>query len=742
MKKRILALCLLSSLTASCLSGCGSYDEVDELKNLAALNSEASVSNSYNLSYTDEQEMIYAQVSDRTLLDLSTLDACTDSEVSQVVDYMGQVDYQLIGTVKPTKKDKISGIIIGEDTGAIDTSFTDYLLSEFQKTPYYWQRQKTIIRGIDSKSRSIIVDVTYHTIDYKKEVKPDSSIVMGEPNYSTLVETRYNHYLSILNLKYNNPDDESLPAMIEEFKSAYGEPEEIYKSQSNDGLTDAIYATGNQRTYGGMINSAEEQTGATMTVRYILVPKYVLGINLGMTCEHMYVTNYTLDKDCTEGKEPFVEEGYATVSDSVYELIYSYFTCIDEGDFSGLYKLTYDFGSLDKYYKDMFDTTYSKHNNFSLTLFDIKGSHITCGVSISSKIRAKGSNMTYPNYTDRYYFEIELIDGELQVKNMVLLSRVLEGEPAITADSADTSGFSASIELNNDDRVAIEKLICDFSSLQLLKDTTSDSFGDTVDLAMSTSMLSALEENMASLSGVNKVVWLQNYQQGSSNYASVKCRELFQDEDNSITEAEVTYEFILKGGKWYVYGYTINSSVKLDTTNLSTTGSLCLVTPGKVEAYTSQIKNSASSTIDNAVDTSKTYNHEAYEPVLKTGQTEQGLNKLTADQVTAEIFGNYIEAVKFNELDSLVEIMTKSGIASEDANTIKKELLQGVAVCYNLDNNRYSKAELADIRSVHAVNWKEFGVKLSSTSKQCKGDDKAKIEAISEAFSTMSRRIK
>ena len=112
---------------------------------------------------------------------------------------------------------------------------------------------------------------------------------------------------------------------------------------------------------------------------------------------------------------------------------------------------------------------------------------------------------------------------------------------------------------------------------------------------------------MTSLTGAKKVVFLKNYQQGTSNYASVKCKELFQDDKNAIVEANTTYEFIMKGGNWYIYNYDVNSSVKLDTTNLTTTGSLCLVSPGKIESYTSQIKGSTSTNLDEVSDISVSF---------------------------------------------------------------------------------------------------------------------------------------
>ena len=166
------------------------------------------------------------------------------------------------------------------------------------------------------------------------------------------------------------------------------------------------------------------------------------------------------------------------------------------------------------------------------------------GIQVSSKVRAIGSNMTMPSYTDRYFVELELVDEQLKVTNMTLLSRVLEGEPTIDTDELEDEGFAATIDLSNSDKKAIEGLICDFSAIQLQKDTQSDKFSDIVDFSMSDEKLESTRANMLQIEGVKKVVFLQTYQQGTSNYASVKCRELFQKDDNSITEATVTYEFI------------------------------------------------------------------------------------------------------------------------------------------------------------------------------------------------------
>lgn len=703
MSKRTVSFVLLLSMLLALLSGCSaSMEELDSLNNLSALNSESYVSSSYSLSYTDEQEMIYAQVSNRNLIDMSALTSCSDDEINQVLNYMDSVDRQLIGQVRvnsfvdQTSKFAYDGYLV--DESVIDTGMTNYLLAVMEQTPYYWQRTKTTIRGMDAESRSIVVDVTYKTIGFAKEVAPDSTIVMGSPDYDQLSQSRYSKWIRILSTRINNPNDPNLYAMEQSFVEYWGDPEEIIAEQRRFDPTGQIFMTGNQQTYSGLIDSGAEQTGGTMTVRYVLVPRYVLGINLGVTCEHMYLVSYQLDSDVTADMEPFTQEGYQTVTDSVYNLIYSYFTCIDESDFNGLFKLTSDFQGLDKHWQDVFNSTFQKHDGFSVSLFDITGTHIACGVTISTKERARGANITMPIYTDRYYVELELVDDQLKVNNFVWLSRKLEGEPAIAEGEVDTTGFTAIIDLSNGDKVEIENLICNFSALQLAGDTTSDAFLDVVDGSITTNQLSSLKTNMTSLSGVQKVTFLQTYQQGTSNYASVRCKELFQDVSNAIVEASVTYEFITKGGRWYIYNYDVNSSLRLDSTNLTTAGALCLVEPGKVVSYTSQLKGTVGTNIDEVSDISISYDHKEYTPYVKTGNQEQGLVLMTSSTVTDEVFERLAGTIglesgtirEMHEHLAGVDSWLADHGAEPISDYVSDIILNAIAVLYNKSGSRYA----------------------------------------------------
>lgn len=735
--RKVLVVVVLSCLL---LSACDSGNvDVARLAQTEALNTDASTTTKKaDMSWSDEQSMIYAQVSDRKLLDLNALSVCSDSEIQQVRNYMDLVDSQLTGlvdvsntTVTGVEDSAVDGLI--EDNSILDVRMTDYLLTFMEKTPYYWQRSKTTIRGIDSKSRSVVVDVQYKTIGFDKEVKKDSTIVRGDANYKKLVESRYNKWVAILAMKYEDRNNALLPKLEADFKRYWGDPKDIIAEQRRYGNTADIFYTGNQKTYSGLVDTVADKGTGTLTVRYILVPKYVLGVNLGLTCNHLYITDFSLDKDITANLSSFTKEGYQTVTDSVYALVNSYFTCIDESDFDGLNKLTSNFAGLDKYYEDVFDSTYQKHQGYSVSLFNIVGTHITCGVTISTKERAKGSNMSLPVYTDRYYMELELVDDKLKVSNMTLISRHLEGEPAITEAEVDSTGFTGVIELNNDDRLAIEKLICDFGVLQLTNNTKSDDFTKVVDTSIATNQLDSLKESLASLTGVRKVVYLQNYQQGNSNYASVKCKEFFQDATNAIIEASSVYEFILKGGRWYIYNYTILSSIRLDTTNLQTTNSLCMIENGKVASYNSQIKSTASANLDEVPDISVSFEHKEYTPAVKKGVSEQGRVLYTRNDITDAIFNKVLKTLGVGDIKSFNKAL---GIISDTSlkTQIKNIIYDGVAIYMNKTDSRYkNNSEMLAVVS----DWNSL---VQSATDRLKGvsDDSESIEPLRKILTTLS----
>ena len=163
MRKKVVFAMALMMVCAS-LTGCEDA-EVTQLKQIEALNAESTIADS-GMSANEREAQIYAQVSNRTLLDLTKLDVPSDNEKQEVTAFMDAVNQQLIGEVA------------GED-GVLNVKYIEYLLMMFEQTPYYWQRSSMNIRGIDSETRNVIVDVTYKTTGYTKDVIMNTLIPKG-----------------------------------------------------------------------------------------------------------------------------------------------------------------------------------------------------------------------------------------------------------------------------------------------------------------------------------------------------------------------------------------------------------------------------------------------------------------------------------------------------------------------------------------------------------------------------------
>jgi hypothetical protein len=484
------------------------------------------------------------------------------------------------------------------------STYADYMLLEFQKTPYVWQMKDYSILGVDTATKNIIVDITYDTNSTLKTVQPDSTIIKGDKDYELKMKVRYDRWMEYLAAKYGSSDRyvvnqaEDLTALKAEFESVYGPVEEIIKSQRHLSLSQEISETRTQKTYTGMTDYELEQNGATMVVRHIFEPDYVLGIQQGYTLKHMYLTDYTLKNVDTE-YPIYTGDNAGSVSDSVIELLRSYYQCKDEEDFAGLKKLTNNFQTIDRHFGDYFDITYRKHDSFTVAVHNVSNNwdanyesyapHIECIVTVSDKYRAIGSNMTMPLYTEKYYYVIDLNleDKRLEVSQEVLLSTKLEGEPSITGKDVEVTGFSSTVVLSSKDKADITQLMADFGVWQLNDCVDDETYKaeNLIDLSLSSSEILKLQETAKSIGTdtQKKSVFLQAYIEGTTNYASIKVRELVQKESGGIRDYVITYNFINKGGKWYVYGINKNGNDVSYNGDLTTKGALCVVSVGKVE---------------------------------------------------------------------------------------------------------------------------------------------------------------
>lgn len=634
MKKTIMSLMCLGIIAAN-FSGCAKVpDGLTEARKMAAMEVEASVE-PVKLSVLEKETLIYGQVLDRTLLDVNDLEK-----------NIPQADLNSINVCLDSLEQLLCG---GEDILG-QSYYTDYLLWEFEKTPYAWEIEKTEIQGMDVKSRSVVVDITYRTTADLKRVVSPSRICLGDLDYDKKVQVRYDRYMALLKAKYNSrgiTEAALAQAVIDEekFIEVYGSFEEIYQEQRELSLTDelrdyitcapedsvtgstetwadilakmraeddsesgSVDASGDtgggtddtggagdggvdvnspvsgtaQKTYAGLVDSDLERYGGKLVIRCILSPEYVLGMQRGYTLKHMYRLSYTLDGTDTLSAVAYTGKDEESIRDVASQVLTSYYRGKDEDDFMSLHKYTKDFSTVDKYYKDYFETTYRKHDNFTLLLTEVDGTSVKCTVTVSIKERPKGSEMSMPIYTEKYYYELSIpADRDnLCVVQEILLKSEIEGEPSIITQEVSLTGFSSSVFLSEYDNAEISLLIQDFGNWQFGdRQPTAEGFEKVVDMSLSANqienLLSAAETEGGSATG--KSVFFLSYLEGTKNYASMRCRELVRYEDGSIRDWVITYEFIKKGENWLIYGFTVNSDVNYAGTELTVTGVLCTV---------------------------------------------------------------------------------------------------------------------------------------------------------------------
>ena len=217
--------------------------------------------------------------------------------------------------------------------------------------------------------------------------------------------------------------------------------------------------------------------------------------------------------------------------------------------------------------------------------------------------------MTLPIYTERYHYQAELIGDSFKITNETLLSSTLEGEPAITTETAETTGFSNGVNISTDDRKALEKVIADFGVVHMSGDYKGKAFSDVVDLSISGPTLTEIKNKLEESRGKQKSVYITSYLQGSTNYASILCKELTQKDDNSIIERDVTYTFLFKNGKWYISDWRISSENILNTQTLNTKNALCVCTPTECKEFNSQINTGENGKTDDVPEEGQTVNN-------------------------------------------------------------------------------------------------------------------------------------
>lgn len=620
--KFITLILIVSLLSTGCLNN---EDYKNTLKEISQIDTGISetMNNVTKLSSAEKEQLIYQQVTDRTLLDTTALTAVSETNTKAINYYINDIKKQLLGY----------------DVEVLDSNLVNYLLFEMQKTPYIWNISKANILGVDSNTESFIVDVEFVTSegakielnDTKKDnivqesvnnstldlnlvdesgkkldnttnitvtdtptptpvpkvediqvtkgspgklIVPKSVISRGCENYNKKMQVRYENYIKIIKAKNGmggmgfNWNSE-----LKNFENLYGSIKNIMVQQKSDTLVDSL-KKGYLLGYEGLCDTELEKSQATMTVRFILNYSYIYGINKGLVCNHAYITNYDLNSNILENREELSAVDYKDLISEVDSLIYSEMKAIEEDSYIALNSLIDDFGKLDSYYYDMFEYTFRKYKGYAISIYNINGTKVEACVTRVRKIRAKGSNMSYPIYEEKVLYTIDLFDDKLKIVNEVIVSSKIIGEPSIVVADKEVELFSDNKEISEEEKTKLYGVIKEFNKLQIEKDVQSENFVNIVDIGLTASNLNTLRSNMLNIENVNKkVTWVESINDRYSNYASFTLKEIFFKDDGSAVECKSDIGLIQKSSDvWQVVSYCTKEIVNVDSTKLDLTG--------------------------------------------------------------------------------------------------------------------------------------------------------------------------
>jgi hypothetical protein len=254
----------------------------------------------------------------------------------------------------------------------------------------------------------------------------------------------------------------------------------------------------------------------------------------------------------------------------------AYNRSIDEVNDPGLYGLYFDYGSVDKYYNDIRNSAYVKHMAYTYKVLARDGNTVLVRVDQTNKIRGKGTNMSFPTYS-----EVELVtfgvsdEDKLKILSMDLIKRELIGEPLTVV--RDVVGVSEQMlfseeSFSRENRDKITEVLKEFSKIQLAGGISNPEFTTYVDTAVSSDELKIMRDALEAIKADQKVTWISSYIQSSNVYASLKIRELFIGEEVYDTEAVV--DLINRSGQWKIISYNRTLKIQLESANVVRTNSL------------------------------------------------------------------------------------------------------------------------------------------------------------------------
>ena len=555
------------------LTACGAND----IKDVPPLTLEEVAGTRLAQLTADEREgIIYRAVSDSIMVDTSNLIAVSDKDRSAINNLLLRVEKALRG--KQNEDD--GGVLINED-------FLNYLLLEFARTPYEWRRINIDILGFDPASRLYFVDVTYKTTGVYKDVIPKSSIPNGSENEESLKQQRYTDYINYLTLKYRGREEEAQIA-LEEFENRWGSLERVFAEQQGVSLADRTRAYNQDSgglgklTYEGLVKDSEFVNSATMVVRYVMKYNLNLGEETDLGLEALYLKSFELDNwnKILERYSGYSGVGLEVLKPFIDRLLVSYHKAVEESNDVGLNNLFADYGSIDKYYEDLRNYTYNSIDGYNFKVLSRLGRNVSVLVNRSTKIRAKGANMSLPTYNEQYIYTLVLDnDDTIRIRGVHLLKSELVGEPISLIKNV--SGISEKIQYSGEaftaeNRRQVEEVLKKFAEVVFNAKVDTEAFSEVVDIGISDMALQKISSYITAIpDATRKINYIVAWNTTTNVYVSVTLREVFETASGNM-DTESVVNLVNRSGEWKVIDYTRTLNVKIEDTVIDTKNALSI----------------------------------------------------------------------------------------------------------------------------------------------------------------------
>lgn len=562
-RKKIIAL-MMCGVTLIGVTGCNSVKNVEPLSL-----EEVAGRRLANVTSDERDILVFEQVSGRITVDKDNLIKIPSKDMNAINKLINNVGENLKGV----------------NNKALSNEFANYLLTEFAKTPYEWQQSKLEAVGYDPATRLYFVDVEYNTTGALKSAVPSSKIPNGSDTEVVLKQKRYEDYLEYMNYKYNsNPVADQ---KYTDFVARWGDVNLIMEEQQGLSLLERTRKRTSETggigrlTYAGLVSDSRLNQSAKMKVRYVLKYKHNLGEETDLEVNSLYVKEYKLGnpEQLLGQYSAKNNKGVEVLKPFVDKLILSYNKAVETTNNTGLNSLFDNYGTIDKYYADLKEYSYTNFGGYKYKILERNGTSLVVQVDRVVKNRAKGADMSLATYQETSIFNLVLDnDDSLKIKSVYPIESKMIGEPMSVIK--DVSGISNLIQYSSEsftkeNEKKVEDVLKKFSKAVYKGTVDTPEFNETVDMGVSQVTLKKMASAIQSLKSDKKTTYIVNYNTKSNSFVSVTLRDIFEtDSGNYDTESIV--DLANTNGEWKIIDYTRTLNVQTEKTEISSKNALCV----------------------------------------------------------------------------------------------------------------------------------------------------------------------